>query len=673
MVALPFRTSWRARDLAAYLIIILTATPALVGFVWTARHVLAIRRLTRGVGDTIFHARDGRPWFRLDESRRDAPLARIAPDLQNAVIAIEDHRFRRHAGIDPIAFTRAMLRNVQAGGWVEGGSTLTQQLARTLFLSTNRTPARKVKEAVIALLLEMQLSKEQILELYLNRVYLGGRVYGVHTMANRCFGKSAANVTLAEAALIAAVIQSPGRLSPWTNLDAARRRSHVVLARMRDEGYIDGGAEKAARAARLRVGPPPAVRQARWGYAKEYLREAFADEIGGDHPPDWRVDTTFVPELQDAAEAAVTNGLRRLRVRGLQAALVALDPHTGELLAIVGGHDPTQSPFNRAARSRRQPGSAFKPFVYAAALQRGYTPVSELDGLQSVTVRGREEWSPRNAHDSPDRQSLREALLQSNNQAAVLLQQRIGTGAVLKLAGAAGLRDLPDVPSLALGSGLVSPLDLTAAYAIFANGGYAVKPHGIVRVIDDDGDVVFEDEISQRRILPEAAAFQTLTMLRDVIDSGTGSAARDMGLRGPAGGKTGTTNDFMDAWFVGFTSSAVVGVWVGFDKPAPIGEEAYAARVALPIWTEFVRRTQDRLPAEEFEVPPGLTEVEFCRTSYHRAVHDCPSYIEYFKDGDDIPSERCPIHRGTLKEKLDRAIDKVLSDLEKRLKRIFKK
>jgi 1A family penicillin-binding protein len=663
------------RDLLAYIIIVTTTAPSLYVFLWGMRHALAIHRLTRGVGDTIFYARDGRPWFRLDESRRDVDLAHISPRLRRAVISVEDHRFYHHPGIDPVAAARAVLADIRAGRNVQGGSTITQQLARTLFLSTNRTYARKLKEAALALMLEMQLSKDQILELYLNRVLLGGRTYGVETMSWRCFHKHASEVSLAEAALIAGVIQAPSGLSPWSNLEGARRRSHLVLQRMREEGYIDAGQEQSARAAALHVGPAPTLVSARHGYAKEYLRQLFADEVGEDHPPDWKVETTFVPELQDAAEEAVAAGLRRLHRPGLQAALVAMDPTTGDILALVGGGDASTSPFNRAVRSRRQPGSAFKPFVYAAALDKGYSPASMLEGLDSVVVPGREEWTPRNAHDedSPESQTLREALLQSNNKAAVALQQKIGTGAVRKLGGAAGLRDLPDVPSLALGSAEVTPLDLTRAYAVFANGGYAVPARAITRVTDDDGDVVLDDTVATgKRVLSEPASFQMLTMLRDVIDYGTGASAHELGLRVPAAGKTGTTNDFVDAWFVGFTTSVVVGVWVGYDQPATIGEDAYGARIALPIWTDFIRHTEKALPAEEFEVPPGLQEVEFCRMSYRRALSECPKYVEYFKDGDDVPSERCPIHRGDLQEKVERALGHLIDDLGKRLRRILK-
>jgi membrane carboxypeptidase/penicillin-binding protein len=395
--------------------------------------------------------------------------------------------------------------------------------------------------------------------------------------------------------------------------------------------------------------------------------------VSRDHPPGWRIETTLVPELQDAAEAAITRGLRRLGDRGLQAALVALDPATGDVLAMVGGRDASSSPFNRAVRSRRQPGSAFKPFVYAAALERGSSPVSVLEALHSVRVSGKEEWTPRNVStETPDRQTLREALFQSNNQAAALLQQQIGSRRVLGLASAAGLDDLPDVPSLALGSGLVTPLDLTAAYAVFANGGHRVEPRGIRRVLDDDGDVVYAEEVrTGRRVLSEASAFQVLTMLRDVVDVGTGSRARELGVRVPAAGKTGTTNDFRDAWFVGFTSAVVVGVWVGFDQPAPIADDAYGARVALPIWADFVRNTERRLAPQSFKVPPSVTGYALCRQSYQRAVKDCPAYTEYLKHGDEAPRQKCERHRGGLGREIDRAIDSIVREIGKAIRGIF--
>jgi 1A family penicillin-binding protein len=662
---------WRRWPLYTLLAVVALLTIAATH--WLVTHVVSIHRLRRGVGDTIFYTGDGRPWFRLDEHRRDVHLDDISPYLQKAVVAVEDHRFYRHIGIDPISLGRATLHNLRAHHLVEGGSTLTQQLARTLYLSTHRTYARKLKEAMLALIIERQLSKDQILELYLNRVYLGSGLYGVETLSRKCLGKPARDLTLGEAALVAGLIQSPASLSPWEHLDAARRRRRVVLARMHEQGFITAAQESQAASEAVHVGPPPRLQDARWGYAKEYLREEFAERIGGDHPPDWRVDTTLLPQVQDAAEAAVAHGLKRLGGSGLQAALCAIDPASGHVLAIVGGSDAVEFPFNRAVRSRRQPGSAFKPFVYAAALEHGFSPVSVLKDLHSIQIGEREEWSPRNHEDSPDQQTLREALFESNNEAAVALQQKVGTKEVLKLASAAGLRDLPDVPSLALGSGLVSPLDLAAAYAIFPNGGYAVSTRGITRVFDANGSTVLdESQTPSVRVLSEPVAFQMVTMLRDVIDVGTAARARDLGLRVVAAGKTGTTNDFHDAWFVGFTRGMVAAVWVGHDQPEAIGEEAYAARVALPIWTEFVNRASLSVPAGEFDIPDGVTPVKLCRVSYLRAVSECPAYTEYFKDSDEIPHEKCPIHGGNVVHDIGKAVGHFFDSLGKKLKGLFK-
>jgi len=359
--------------------------------------------------------------------------------------------------------------------------------------------------------------------------------------------------------------------------------------------------------------------------------------------------------------------------RGLQAALVALDPETGDILAMVGGRNYNASPYNRAVRSRRQPGSAFKPFVYAAALDRGLSPVTVLDGLHSVAAPGKQEWSPRNVEEgAPDAATLREALLESNNQAAVALQLRIGSGAVLSLASELGLRDQPNVPSLALGSGLVTPMELAAAYAAFPNGGLAVAPRAIVRVLDASGELVHENAVQRKRVLPEAVAFQTVSMLRDVVDVGTASSARSLGVRGPAGGKTGTTSEFKDAWFVGFTTSVVAAVWVGLDQPEPIGSEAFGARIALPIWADFMRRVARALPADEFPVPAGLREVELCRVSYLRPVDGCPTYVEFFKEGDDIPRRLCPIHQGSFKQEARRALDGIFSRVGKKILDIFR-
>ena len=640
--------------------------------VWSWKQLWAVRSLTRGVGDTWFHTADGQRWFRLDEQRQDVPLRDIAPTLQRAFIAVEDHRFYMHPGIDPIGLGRAVSRNVLSGR-SEGASTLTQQLARTLFLSNRKSYTRKLREAALSLQMEAQLTKDQILELYLNRIYLSAGVYGVEPMSRRVFGKPAKSLSLAESAFIAGLARAPAALSPWSNFDGALARSHVVLARMRDAGFITADDERAARRARLRVRPYQPTSTASDAYARAYVRQLFRDTLGGDHPPDWRVDTTIMPALQEMADRVVREGLGRFGKRGLQAALVAIDPETGDVLALTGGRDPARFPFNRATRSRRQPGSAFKPLLFAAALESGFSPVSVLEGLDAIAPQGPDEWAPQNASgDTPPALTLRAALIESNNRAATLLQQRVGTRRVMRLAADAGLRDLPNVPSLSLGTGLVTPLELTTAFAMFPNGGQAVRPRGIVRILDEDRSLAFHGPVVRENVLKPEVAFQMVTMLQDVVDRGTASGARRMGVRFPVGGKTGTTDDFKDAWFVGFSSSLVVGVWVGFDQPATIGRDAYASRYALPIWSDFMRRAARVRRPQAFARPAGLEEETLCRVSYARPVQGCPVYTEYLKRGDDAPERLCTLHRGTLRERVTRTFESWTAEFARKLRGVFR-
>lgn len=657
----------------AKLLFIVLGILVAVTSVWWVRQVYAVHKLTRGVGDTWFHTADGRRWFRLDDQRHDVPIAQVSPHLQRAFVAVEDHRFYRHPGVDPIALARAVFRNIREPGTVEGGSTITQQLARTLFLSNRKSYVRKVREAVLAYLIEVHLSKEQILELYLNRIFLGAGIYGVEAMSVRVFDKPARNLSIAESALIAGLARAPATLSPWSNYDGAVARSHVVLTRMRETGFITADQERTAKRTALRVRPYRQPNDGQAGYAKEFLRQRFRDTFGGDHPPDWRVETTFVATLQRAGERAVNEGLRRFRSSDLQAALVAIDPATGDVLALVGGRDYQRSPFNRASRSRRQPGSAFKPFVFAAALENGLSPVSVLKALDSIKAQGPDEWIPRNAsHESSDTLTLRAALLTSDNRAASSLLQRVGSRPVLRLASKAGLRELPDVPSLALGTGLVTPLELTAAFAMFPNGGFAVQPRAITQVVDADGLSALDNPVETERIISPQTAYQMTSMLSDVIDRGTGSAVRRAGIAFDAGGKTGTTDDFKDAWFVGFSSSVVVGVWVGFDQPKTIAAEAYGSRYALPIWTDFMRQTARIRQPTEFDRPSGLHEETLCRLSYLQAVDGCPVYTEYFKDGDDVPRGLCQLHRGSIRQRVARTVQGWMAEVGRRVRDIFR-
>ena len=643
--------------------------------VWTIRHAVAIYHLNRGVGGTMFYDAMGREWFPLDEQRLDVPFEQISTNFKDAVVAVEDHRYYLHFGVDPIAVTRAAVYNLRSSEGTQGGSTITQQLARTLYLSNARTFARKAQEAALAVMLEIFLSKKDILELYFNRVYLSGGIYGVESMSEKLYGKPASNLTLGEAALIAGIIRAPAAYSPWTHFDNARRRSFVVLQRMREEKKITPEQEQAARAEQIRIRPLTAVSKARYGYAKEFLRQQFRDIYGGDNPPDWKVYTSFVPELQDAAETAVRNGLRQLGGGNLQAALVAMDPNTGNILAMVGGSDFTTAPYNRAVRSRRQPGSAFKPFVYSVALESGMSPVSTISGIRQVAINAPEGvWIPRDERASEQETlTLREALFESNNAAAVLLQQHVGSRPILRLVNDLGVSHQPDVPSLALGSGLVTPLELTAAYAVFPTLGSRVRPRGLIEVHDADGDLLHRTNIETEQVLSPEVSFQMLTMLEDVVDRGTGAAARTLGVHGAVAGKTGTTNDYHDAWFVGFNSAVVTGVWVGYDQPTRIRAGGTGARVALPIWADFMRRTAQRLPAHAFQPPGDLRSEELCHISYLRPVEGCPTYTEYFKEGDDIPSRLCTIHQGTIKQRVQRAVQGIFGAIGKGLKGIFKR
>ena len=658
------------KDFALLAIAIACTIIALVAGVIVIRYGFAVNKLARGIGQTMFYSADGKPWFPLEEHRRDVPLNRISAYLRDAVVAVEDHRFHSHLGVDPIAVGRAVWRDVRAGGLEEGGSTLTQQLARTLFLTASRGDwMRKGKEAVLAVMIEQRLSKPQILELYLNRIYLGGNVYGVEAMTQNVFGKNASDVTLAEAAFIAGLIQQPSRLWPWSHYDRAVRRSHVVLARMRAEGFITAQAEKQARSTPPRILNDPGLNRGAAGYAQDYLRQQFKAVFEDDNPPDWKVQTTFVPALQREAERAVAQGLAKFRQAGLQAALVVIEPQTGDVLALVGGRDYRRTTFNRATAAKRQPGSAFKPFLFAAALESGLSPISPISHLTD-RVPGYDEWEVTNASlETRATLTLREALFESNNQAAVKLQTQIGSRPVLQMAQSVGLPRMPDVPSLALGVGEVTPLQLTAAYAVFPNGGFAVTPRPLTQVLDNDGYAVLNRPVERKPVISEGIAYQMVSMLADVVDVGTGAPARSLGVRFPVGGKTGTTNDFKDAWFVGFSSSLVVGVWVGFDKPATIGPGAYGARYALPIWADFMSKAARIRKPGEFRVPTTVDAVKLCRVSHMVPRQTCPTvYTEYFKHGDAIPDDNCNVHRGPNAAEV---IGSVLSKIGKGIGKIF--
>jgi membrane carboxypeptidase/penicillin-binding protein len=362
-----------------------------------------------------------------------------------------------------------------------------------------------------------------------------------------------------------------------------------------------------------------------------------------------------------------------MKLRGLQAALVAMHPTTGDVLAVVGGSDFATTPYNRATRSRRQPGSAFKPLVYAVALERGMSPVSTIGGLRQVAVHAPEGvWIPGDERTASDALTLREALLDSSNAAAVRLQQDVGTWRVVRFARDVGVRDQPQVPSLALGSGLVTPLELASAYTVFPGLGYRAHPRSIIAVENAQGDVVQRVDVRRDPVLAPEAAFQMFTMLQDVVSRGTGASARRLGVRGPVGGKTGTTNEYRDAWFVGVSSSVVTAVWVGYDEPRTIREGGSGTRLALPIWADFMRRTAKILPPSPNAPPAAMQPRELCAVSYQRPVDTCPTYIEHFKHGDSEPRRLCTVHKGNLKQQAQRAVQGILSAIGRRIADVFR-
>lgn len=641
-----------------------------------------VRRMGEMAQATVFYDVADQPAFTIFEERRfEVALADVSPHLVDALIAIEDQRFRSHMGVDLVRIVGAMLANVREGRLAQGGSTLTQQLARQSFLTLDKTYTRKIQEVLLAFRIERQYTKDQILELYLNKMYFGAGLYGAEAASMGYFGKPARELTVAEAALLAGLVKSPSTWAPTVNLERAVARRNVVLAAMRESGSLDDPTFEQAREARVVLRDALRSDEPFGRYFKEQVRLELVERFGRErvYQSGLRVYTTIDVEMQKAAEAAVAKTLADLDARRqaalkarrkpvtpddppLQAALVAIDPRTGAVRAMVGGRSFADSRFNRAMQARRQPGSAFKTFVYAAALESGYTPASLIDQLDEPIDTLQGAWTPEDGHSDATELTIRAALKISSNRAAVRMLEMIGPASAVSYAGRLGLGKLPAVPSLALGSGEVTLFDMTSAYGAFAAGGVWHKPSLIRRVEDLDGQVLFAaEDVAVPAVRPETAFLMT-SMLEDVIDGGTAWKARQMGFRPPAAGKTGTTNDYRDAWFVGYTKALVSGVWVGYDTPKPIlPGAAYAGDVAVPMWARFmVPATAHEAPAP-FTPPRGVVAVQICRLSGKRPAAGCDAVpvlledgghaeqsmiaTEYFAAGTE-PGEVCHLHVG---------------------------
>ncbi len=525
-------------------------------------------------------------------------LADLPPALPEAVLATEDRRFYDHYGIDPIGMARALWANMKAGRIVQGGSTITQQVAKNLFLTSERTLGRKIREVLLALWLERRFTKDQILTLYLNRVYLGAGTYGVDAAARRYFGKSARQLTLYEAAVLAGLLKAPSRYNPRAYPARSAKRTAQVLANMVAAGKItkrDAGAAKRTGATARRV-RTAAKRKLKGRYFADWVMERIPSFVSpGDR--DLVVVTTIDPRLQALAEEAASGA-----AKGPQAALVAMDTD-GAVLALVGGRDYGKSQFNRAVQALRQPGSAFKPFVYLAGLEAGLGPDSRIDG-GPITLEG---WTPRNYdRKNPGFLTMSEALARSVNTVAVRVAERVGRDTVVRTARRLGITsELKPSPSLALGAEEVTLIDLTAAYGAFASGGFGVWPFGIREIRDGKGRVLYRREGSGAgRVIGRSDVAAMNGMLSGVIASGTGRAAR---LDRPAAGKTGTSQMYRDAWFIGYTADLVAGVWMGNDDGRPMKKVAGGGPPART-WARFMKAAHAGLPPRPLpgmEADPG--------------------------------------------------------------------
>jgi len=594
--------------------------------------------------------------------------------LINAVLAAEDHRFFEHGGLDVRALLRAAWANLRAGRVKEGGSTITQQLVKVRLLSPQRTFFRKLREAWLAAVVESRYSKERILEAYLNEIYLGQRgpiaIRGVGSASRAYFGKEVHQLTTAEAALIAAIIRGPNIYSPAVDPDRAREHRNVVLAQMRDLKMITSDEFERARRAPVQVRSLVSPGQSA-PYFVDYVRQELEQRFEGiSRVRGVRIATTLDLSLQRFAEAAAVRGLDRLEsslppgyrrdpARRLQVAVLVVEPATGEIRALVGGRDYLASQFNRVTSARRQPGSAFKPIVFLAALRAGdgapfFTPASRVEDLPITLEFNGEPWSPRNYDDRYEGiVTVRQALEQSLNSATVRIAQTVGLTNVIETARALGLSgQLAPVPAMALGAFEVTPLALARAYLPLANGG--IRPaavSGIRTVQFGDDEVKPAAAEESARVVSPAEAWLLTSLLKGVVTSGTASAVRASGLPDVVAGKTGTTNDGRDAWFVGYSPRLLALVWVGFDNGEPHGMSG--AKAALPIWLDFMKQALDAYPQKtDFETPAGISFADIDATNGKRAARACPVIVrEAFLTGTEPPL--CDQHRGVIDHVLD--------------------
>jgi 1A family penicillin-binding protein len=638
------------------------------------------------------------------ENRETVPYDQLPRDLVNAVVAVEDNKFYQHGGYDLSGIVRAALKNFTAGHVRQGASTITQQLARNSFALKERTFRRKLLEIILSKRIEERFGKQKIMELYLNRIYFGGGLYGAEAASRGYFGKPAKDMTLSECATLAGLIKSPNKLSPWTDKNASRDARNIALTRMRDLGFISRERCETAQAEEITFGS----RQSAQGqtYAVDYIRQQVIAAVGWDRAMNegYRIHTTIDAEMQRVGEESLKKHLaeaeqhsgynhptyeawasryksaKQLAVPNvnvapdyLQGALIALDNQTAGILVLIGGRDFEHNQYDRALQARRPAGTAIKPFVFAAAFENGLFPGSLVDDSaldnRAVMIGGTTgilgEWGPEseeNRYEGPI--TAREALVKSKNSATVRVGMTVGVDPVLQLCKAAGIKSpLRPFPATFLGSSEITLAELALGYTIFPNGGWRPNaPHIVDRIEEKDGNVVWEstkDHAHQTVIKPETA-YEVHSCLVDALQSGTGRAAREkFGLQKfPAAGKTGTAYDFTDALFAGYDSSITCAVWAGFDKPQKIYRGAFGNEIALPIWVDVMNAANERYPAKEIPQPKGIQKAEICvrsgllatdkcydtvKSASGETVHKRTTYIELATSA-QMPTEPCNVH-----------------------------
>ncbi|HHY37470.1 MAG TPA: PBP1A family penicillin-binding protein [Clostridia bacterium] len=593
------------------------------------------------------------------ENRIEIPFSEMPQHLRDAVVAIEDYRFYQHLGIDPVGLARALYHNIRAGRVVEGGSTITQQLAKNLFLTPERTLRRKFLEAVLTEKLEIRYSKDEILKMYLNTIYFGEGAYGVEVASQTYFGKHARDLDLAESALLAGLIRSPETYSPFKNPKGAKARQHMVLDRMVEVGYITREEAQRAKAEEIEFAEKSVTRNFApyfVQYVTDVVRRIRPDITEADLARSgFVIRTTLDLRMQRAAQRALDAGLGQgtpdqRGVRQPQGALVAIDPRNGEIRAMVGGRSFFESTWNRAVLARRQPGSAFKPFLYAAVLSAGYPPTSRQMCAPVSFPGGKpgEVWTPTDYRvDYHYREmTIREAIKISDNVVAAKWASIVGPGRIARFASAMGIRSRLDINlSLALGTSPVTPLEMAAAYAPLANGGIYFEPTAVIEVKGPGGeDLIGGGGVTvprkSYRAIDESTAYVLTSLMKSVLEPGGTAGHVGWRLGRPAAGKTGTTDLYRDAWFIGYTPDLVAAVYVGNDDVSkPVGRSG--GSIAAPIWADFMVEALRGEPPRDFPMPPGVVVERVCSVTGLRAGPTCPSYDEVFIRGTE-PAMECP-------------------------------